>query len=185
MYTHNDGKCFTWVWSETTTIIHVDGKCFTWVWSDTTTFIHIDGKYFRWLWNDTTAVIHIDGKCFEDSMTTTQSVDGVWNGIVALAPPPGPTILYVICKLYNATYFINIKGFKDFYLETKLLLLRSFTKNNKSWIFFTPTIQALLEHSAELIKINNCQGLGAFSESGLDGVYDNSDQSLQHLRLVR
>ena len=101
-----------------------------------------------------------------------------------MPPPPGLTILYVICKLYNATYFINIKGFKDFYLETKLLLLRSFTKNNKSWIFFTPTIQALLEHSAELIKINNCQGLGAFSESGLDGVYDNSDQSLQILILV-
>ena len=41
------------------------------------------------------------------------------------------TRLYVICKLYNSTYFINIEGFKDFCLETKLLLLRSFTNNNK------------------------------------------------------
>ena len=65
------------------------------------------------------------------------------------------TRLYVICKLYNSTYFINIEGFKDFCLETKLLLLRSFTNNNKSWIFFTPTIHALLEHSAELIETNN------------------------------
>ena len=96
MYTHNDGKCFTWVWSETTAIIHVDGKCFTWVWSDTTTFIHVDGKCFRRLWSDTTAVIHIDGKCFKDSMTTTQSVDGVRIGTVA---PPGLMII-IKCYLY-------------------------------------------------------------------------------------
>ena len=83
-----------------------------------------------------------------------------------------------------AHIFLTLKVLKIFYLETKLLLLRSFTKNKNSWIFFTPTIHALLEHSTELIKTNNCQGLGAFSESGLDGVYDNSDQSLQHLILV-
>ena len=49
---------------------------------------------------------------------------------------------------------------------------------------FTPTMHALLEHSAELIETNNCQDLGSFSEPGIEGVSDNSDQSLQYLRLV-
>ena len=53
-----------------------------------------------------------------------------------------------------------------FFLPIHIWLLDLF-----SWIFFTPTIHAfiaLLEHSAELIETNNCQGLGVFSESGLE-----------------
>ena len=44
------------------------------------------------------------------------------------------TRFYVITKLHNSIYIINIEGYKDFCLETKLLLLRSFTNNVKSWI---------------------------------------------------
>ena len=32
--------------------------------------------------------------------------------------------------------------------------------NGNEWIFLTPTVHALLEHSGELIEANNCKGLG-------------------------
>ena len=68
---------------------------------------------------------------------------------------------YVILKLYNSTHKINVEAYKEFCSETEKWLLRSFNDNEDGWIFFTTTVHALLDHSGDLIKANNCTGLGA------------------------
>ena len=78
------------------------------------------------------------------------------------------TRCYVIMKLYNSTHLINVEAFNYFCSETKKLLLSSFNHDGKEWIYFTPTVHAILEHSGELIEANSCKGLGAYTESGLE-----------------
>ena len=56
---------------------------------------------------------------------------------------------------------------KNFAQKPKKLLLTSFNEN-ENWIFFTPTVYAVLEHSADLIEANNCIELGAYTESSLE-----------------
>ena len=75
---------------------------------------------------------------------------------------------FVILKVYNSSYNINVEAYKDFCSETKKLLLTSFNENEGGWIFFTPTVHAVLDHSADLIDENNCTGLGAYTESSLE-----------------
>ena len=76
---------------------------------------------------------------------------------------------YVILKLYNSTHLINVELYKDFCTETKKLLLSSFNNSGNEWIYFTPTVHAVLEHSGELIEANNSKGLGTYTKSGLEG----------------
>ena len=78
------------------------------------------------------------------------------------------TRCYVIMKLYNSTYLIDVEEYKLFCSETKNVLLTSFNHNGKEWIFFTPTLHALLEHSGDLIEANGGRGLGAYTESSLE-----------------
>ena len=47
-------------------------------------------------------------------------------------------------------------------------MLTAFNKNGKEWIFLTPTVHALLEHSGKVIEANNSTELGAYSELGLE-----------------
>ena len=47
-------------------------------------------------------------------------------------------------------------------------MLTAFNKNGKEWIFLTPTVHALLEHSGKVIEANNSTGLGTYSELGLE-----------------
>ena len=84
---------------------------------------------------------------------------------------------FVILKVYNSSYNINVEAYKDFCSETKKLLLTSFNEN-EGWIFFTPTVHAVLDHSANLIDANNCTGLGAYTKSSLEC-------SNKMLRLIR
>ena len=55
-----------------------------------------------------------------------------------------------------------------FVQKQKKLLLSSFNHDGKEWIYFTPTVHAILEHSGEFIEANSCKGLGAYTESGLE-----------------
>ena len=48
------------------------------------------------------------------------------------------------------------------------MILTAFNENGKPWIYLTPTVHALLEHTGELMEANNCIGLGAYTESGLE-----------------
>ena len=75
---------------------------------------------------------------------------------------------------------IDIGAYKDFCSETKKLLLTSFNENEGGWIFFTPTVHAVLDHSADLIDANNCTGLGAYTESSLEC----SNKMLRLIRIV-
>ena len=76
---------------------------------------------------------------------------------------------YVITKLYNSTFKINVPLFKDFCKHTKELLLTSFNElDGESWIYLTPTVHGILEHSPELIEANGSKGLGDFTESSLE-----------------
>ena len=63
-------------------------------------------------------------------------------------------------NLYNSDYKINVESYKEFCSQTKMLIITVFNKNEKEWIFLTPTVHALLEHSGDLILINNGKGLG-------------------------
>ena len=77
--------------------------------------------------------------------------------------------VYTITKLYNSSHKIDVPTFKDFCFETKRILLESFNDtSNESWVYLTPTVHGLLEHGPELIDANNSEGLGAFTESGLE-----------------
>ena len=47
---------------------------------------------------------------------------------------------YVITKLYNSTFKINVPSFKDFCIKTNELILTSFNNIDKDpWIYFTPS----------------------------------------------
>ena len=48
------------------------------------------------------------------------------------------------------------------------MILTSFNDDEDGWIYFTPTVHAVLDHSAELIEANDCRGLGAYTESSLE-----------------
>lgn len=76
--------------------------------------------------------------------------------------------LYAITKVYNSTYVVDVEQYKGFCTETKTLLLTAFNENGIPWVFLTPTVHALLEHTGELIEANSCRGLGAYTESGLE-----------------
>ena len=78
------------------------------------------------------------------------------------------TRCYVILKLYNSMHKINVDSFKTFCVETKKCLLTSFNENEHNWIYFTPTVHAVLDHSGDLIESNYCTGLGAYTESSLE-----------------
>ena len=78
------------------------------------------------------------------------------------------TRAYVIIKLYNSSHSINVELYKEFCLDTKILLLTVFIENGKEWIFLTPTVHSLLEHSGELTEANNCHGLAVYTESSLE-----------------
>ena len=72
---------------------------------------------------------------------------------------------YVICKLYNSTYSINVPLLKEFCSQTKKLFLTSFNKlDGEHWIYLTPTVHGVFEHVSELIESNNCKGLGELTE---------------------
>ena len=71
-------------------------------------------------------------------------------------------------KLYNSSHSINVEAYQEFCSDTKRLLLTAFNKNGKEWIYLTPMVHALLEHSWELIKANNAKGIGAYTESSLE-----------------
>ena len=49
-----------------------------------------------------------------------------------------------------------------------MLIITVCNKNEKDWIFLTPTVHALLEHSGDLILINNGKGFGSSMESSLE-----------------
>ena len=48
-----------------------------------------------------------------------------------------------------------------------MLIITVCNKNEKDWIFLTPTVHALLEHSGDLILINNGKGFGSSTESSM------------------
>ena len=75
---------------------------------------------------------------------------------------------YAITKIYGSTHVIKVESYKEFCAETKKMILTAFNENEVSWIFLTPTVHALLEHSGELIETNNGRGLGAYTESSLE-----------------
>ena len=73
------------------------------------------------------------------------------------------TSLYI--KIYSSTHVIEVEQYKEFCAETKKVILTAFNENEESWIYLTPTVDALLEHSLEE---NNGKGLGAYTESSLE-----------------
>ena len=76
---------------------------------------------------------------------------------------------YVITKLYNSTFKINVPQLKDFCVETKKLLLTSFNQwDEEPWIYLTPTVYGILEHVPELIEANENKGLAEYTESSLE-----------------
>ena len=74
------------MWGMTATLNLIGSKRFSYVWGETTTVTLNGTMCFLRIWSDTTALTLIGSKRFESRETTTQSVDGVWNGTVA--PPP-------------------------------------------------------------------------------------------------
>ena len=75
---------------------------------------------------------------------------------------------YVITKLYNSTYKIDVDAYKEFCVDTKKKLLTSFNGNARSWIYLTPTVHGVLEHAWELVEANEEKGLMAYTESSLE-----------------
>ena len=76
--------------------------------------------------------------------------------------------LWLIMSIYNSNDEVN-EYFNDFCNETCILLLTSFNKDQKNWIYISPTVHGLLHHSWELIQANGNFGLQEFSESALEG----------------
>ena len=76
---------------------------------------------------------------------------------------------WIVVKVYNSTQKVNVPEFKSFCLDTYNLILDCFDNQRTKWINISPTVHALLAHSWELIEGNDCNGLGAFTESGLEG----------------
>ena len=72
---------------------------------------------------------------------------------------------YSITKIYSSTHAIEVEQYKEFCAETKKVILTAFNENEESWIYLTPTVDALLEHSLEA---NNGKELGAYTESSLE-----------------
>ena len=77
--------------------------------------------------------------------------------------------LYVITKLYNSIFKVNVPLLRDFCIETNKLLLTSFNKlDGEPWIYLTQAVHGILEHVPELIEANESKGLGEYTESSLE-----------------
>ena len=79
--------------------------------------------------------------------------------------------LWVILYMYTSqtkAVQVHIPLFREFCVTTYQLLLKSFNNSESKWINVSPTLHMLLAHSWELIEINNCCGLGEYSETGLE-----------------
>ena len=89
-YPHGVLTVFSYRLGMTTTLTLIGSKRFSCVWGETTTLTLNGSKCFLQIWSVNTAVTLIGSKCFESRETTTQSVDGVWNGTVA------PPLVYLV-----------------------------------------------------------------------------------------
>ena len=76
--------------------------------------------------------------------------------------------LWLIMKIYNSNDEVN-EYFDEFSKETCIMLLTSFNKDQKNWIYLSPTVHGLLHHSWEVIQANGNFGLQEYSESALEG----------------
>ena len=76
--------------------------------------------------------------------------------------------MWLIMKTYNSNEEVN-EYFSEFCKETCILLLTSFNKNEQLWIYLTPTVHGLLNHTWELIQGNSNFGLQEYSESSFEG----------------
>ena len=92
------------------------------------------------------------------------------------------SILYVITKLHNSTFKVNVPLLRDFCIETNKLLLTSFNKlDGEPWIYLTRAVHGILEHVPELIEANESKGLGEYTKSSLEC----NNKILRLIRLVQ
>lgn len=75
---------------------------------------------------------------------------------------------YAITRLYNSVENIDVPAYRRFCRETKVKFLTAFNGNGQEWIYLTPTVHSVLDHAADLIEANGCEGLLEYSESGLE-----------------
>ena len=90
--------------------------------------------------------------------------------------------LWVVVKIYNSKDTVDTDQFRSFCLDTYRLILNSFNNSSK-WICLPPTVHSLLAHAWELVLSNGGQGLGEYTESGLE--HNNKFLRLYRSRLSR
>ena len=79
------------------------------------------------------------------------------------------TRLWVCISLYTGKDEVHVKKYKDFCLDTYMLILSNFNNDrDNKWIQIRPTVHSLLAHSWELIKENDAKGLGEYTEGPLE-----------------
>ena len=78
--------------------------------------------------------------------------------------------LYTIVKIYNGSSNVDVEKFRNFCFDTKVKILTQFPhpETDKRWIYLTPTVHGLLDHSSDLIAANGACGLASSTESSLE-----------------
>ena len=76
--------------------------------------------------------------------------------------------IWIVIKVYTGKQKVNTPAFKHFCLSTYQHILNNFHNEQAKWISVPPTLHSLLGHAWELISFNDDQGLGEFTESGLE-----------------
>ena len=74
----------------------------------------------------------------------------------------------VILSVINSNREVNIDVYELYCTETALLAKKLIDDNGTPWVKVTPTVHTVLAHSPQLIRENECKGLGNFNESGLE-----------------
>ena len=80
--------------------------------------------------------------------------------------------LWVIISIYTSKpkddLEVNTTLYGELCVETYDLIINCFENSITKWINVSPTLHMLLAHSWEIIEMNKNQGLGDYSETGLE-----------------
>lgn len=76
--------------------------------------------------------------------------------------------VWIILKLYGSDKTINTLNFETFCTETEEFLLTHFKNEVKKWIYLSPTVHSVFEHTGEIIRMNGGKGVKAYAETSLE-----------------
>ena len=84
----------------------------------------------------------------------------------------------VILRIINCTLTIKVAEFRQFCIDTNLLMVE---EPNIKWMAPSNTIHRFIAHAWQSILLNGCEGLGQKAEGALEGAHQNVKFSQAHL----